>query len=356
MAGVKHISGRTRGKGFTLVELLVVITIIAMLMGLLVPAVQRAREAGRRATCMNNQQQIGKAFMSYATAKDKLPPSFSRQPNVTVAGTPVFVGWVPPMLQYIEQNPLYQIFQTVPPGQLYSALTISTTPFNVSVLNCPSRSPTNSPAPLSYVVNCGMTDLAPGSFVANRPTDWQENGVFFDIYTPTVTPAPTPTSVTTDIGWISKHDGTSMTILASENLDALDWTITGITSTYAPPTAINGLCWWQGLVWYAQDPPPIALNKSAGTGLTASYTTDDHYARPSSNHPGGFLATMCDAHTVFLSDDVEYRVYALLMAPDNAGAKLPTSTSTLISTTGGYPNAWRPSGVLTPLTADDLTK
>ena len=93
-------------RGFTLVELLVVIAIIAMLMGLLIPAVQRAREAGRRATCMNNQKQIGTAVTGYATSKDKMPPLFSPMPlSITAAGVPTSaVGWVPPLLQYLEAN------------------------------------------------------------------------------------------------------------------------------------------------------------------------------------------------------------------------------------------------------------
>ena len=59
---------RRAQRGFTLVELLVVITIIAMLMALLIPAIGRAREAARRVQCMNNQQQIGKAVLLYSNA------------------------------------------------------------------------------------------------------------------------------------------------------------------------------------------------------------------------------------------------------------------------------------------------
>ncbi len=102
-----------RRLGFTLVELLVVIAIIGMLVALLVPAVQMAREAARKTTCLNNQGQLGKAVLNFATTKDKFPASFSVQPgtNIPPNNPAISVGWVPPMLPYIEQNPLYQ---TVP--------------------------------------------------------------------------------------------------------------------------------------------------------------------------------------------------------------------------------------------------
>src|SRR5262245_10915438 len=87
-----------RSPGFTLVELLVVIAIIGLLMGLLIPAVQTARAAARRATCMNNQKEIGKAILNYATAKDKFPAAFNVQPVTPAPATPVLAGWVPPLL------------------------------------------------------------------------------------------------------------------------------------------------------------------------------------------------------------------------------------------------------------------
>lgn len=342
MACTKHISRRNRGNGFTLVELLVVITIIAMLMGLLIPAVQSARRSGQRATCMNNQQQLGKAFFNYATTKDKFPPGFYAQP---LAPT-IMVGWVPTMLPYIEQNPLYLIFQTNTWANVKDA--------TVSTLVCPSRNGTVSPAPLTYVVNAGRTDN--NMPAASTPMDWQENGVFFDLFTNVGTPA----KVTTDLGYISKHDGTSTTLMLSENIDARDWITLTTTPTASLPyqttqTISNlNLTWWQGIVWSVPSPAPPTypntnvLNKGAGI----ISTIDDSNARPSSYHPGGFIVTMCDAHSQFISEDIEYRVYCLLMAPESGNSKL-AGANTIVT----YPTDWYITGTtLKPVTDADILK
>ena len=87
---------RHRRCGFTLVELLVVITIIGILIALLLPAVQAAREAARRGQCTNNLKQIGLAVHNFHDARKALPPSF-----LTGGG---HAPWLVMILPYVEQG------------------------------------------------------------------------------------------------------------------------------------------------------------------------------------------------------------------------------------------------------------
>ena len=88
---------RQRNRGFTLIELLVVISIIAVLIALLLPAVQSAREAARRAQCINNMKQLGLGMHNYHSAVNSLPPGKSD----CCWGT-----WMTFVLPYLEQQNL----------------------------------------------------------------------------------------------------------------------------------------------------------------------------------------------------------------------------------------------------------
>ena len=105
------ISPRARQSfGFTLIELLVVIAIIAVLIALLLPAVQSAREAARRAQCINNLKQLGLALANYESSTSAYPGSYSQvDPTNSNASDSGWGCWSPQalLLPYFEQGPLY---------------------------------------------------------------------------------------------------------------------------------------------------------------------------------------------------------------------------------------------------------
>ncbi len=116
---------RNRRRGFTLIELLVVIAIIAVLIGLLLPAVQKTREAAARIKCSNNLHQIGLAMHMYHDVNHAFPPAFAKPSNY---------GWSVWILPYVEQT---NLFNAINPYGTVLSLNVNTT-LKVPVFTCPS--------------------------------------------------------------------------------------------------------------------------------------------------------------------------------------------------------------------------
>ncbi len=174
---------------FTLVELLVVITIIGMLMALLMPAISAAREQARRTQCTNNEHELGVAMKTYEMAHKSFPGW--RNTVTTLPSGTVTVSWITMLLPNLERNDLWLKVKTPSTGS-YTGTYLRT-------LSCPSDPPasTTGVGPCSYIAN-GLVLLDPvlnATILAPKTADY-----------------------------VSGNDGESYTLMLGEN-------------TQAPPTA-----------------------------------------------------------------------------------------------------------------------
>ncbi|QDU26472.1 hypothetical protein ETAA8_15500 [Anatilimnocola aggregata] len=152
------ISWRAQRPAFTLVELLVVIAMIGMLMALLLPAVQQAREAGRRSQCSNNLRQLALGLQNYHSAYNCFPPSYiantkhaSRDPQ-TFDGPSGF-AWGALLLPFVEQQAVHDKFDFNQP--CWSTANAATAQTKLKVFYCPSA--TGNPDAFNVKSSSGTT-------------------------------------------------------------------------------------------------------------------------------------------------------------------------------------------------------
>ncbi|MCS7304192.1 MAG: DUF1559 domain-containing protein [Thermoguttaceae bacterium] len=165
MQGVRKIR-EGRKQAFTLVELLVVITIIGILIALLLPAVQAAREAARRAQCQNNLKQIALALLNYEQTMKCLPPAITRIGGETGPwdGSVLRENWVICILPHLEQIGLYNSFQRGVP--ISDPVHASLRGTQLSVMMCPSD-PYNR-----QMCSLSGGNWARGNYGANMLNSW----------------------------------------------------------------------------------------------------------------------------------------------------------------------------------------
>ena len=332
-----------RQRAFTIVEMLVVISIIAVLAALLLPAVQSAREAARRMQCSNNLKNLCLATQQFESAKGYLPASRTflamprtdyRPPGPSANSTAPdtwttsthYVSWVHQLLTYLEKDEWRVLLENKlkmdgnpksnPPGP-YTGTPVGDVQGRLKVVICPSdRVDGNKDLMISYGANGGIRDILSSSDIGVNGIDWPANGAL-DVRISGGTPTPAPKiHPKPSFATISQADGTSNTILFGENSDLNVWmdAKTEFDACIVWQDGLNKSAWGQIL---NKLPRPngvdVPLADTIGNAYVSDIDTAEAYARPSSQHPTGFHLAFCDGHIKFASETMNILDYARLM-------------------------------------------
>lgn len=272
-----------RGRlGFTLVELLVVIAIIGILVSLLLPAVQAAREAARRTMCLNNVTQLGLAVHSYEFHFESLPPGVTN-PDGPIRSEPegIHVSWIVKILPYMEENVLFRRFDQS--AGAYAAGNAQVRAAQVETLECPSDRE-------EFMNQAGT--VARGGYAgchhdSEAPIDKDNNGLLF---------------LNSKVRFADISDGSTKTILLGEAL-----------------TSREGLGWVSGTRDTLRNTSTIQQSRRfipvAGGGETE---VGEDESGPlfvggfGSYHPGTIIVGFADGSTRAISESIDRELLRLL--------------------------------------------
>ncbi len=287
----------TQRTAFTLIELLVVIAIIAVLIGLLLPAVQKVREAAARTQCVNNLKQIGLALHSYHDANKQFPQGYASGFDGSGNDTGPGWGWAAFILPQMEQQPLFNGIAFAQP--IEAAVNTNARTTTLKSYLCPSDTPPAQAFPVGPRNGSGQLtsttcSVAPASYVGNfgvGEPGVDGEGVFFR-------------GSTVKIGDIT--DGTSGTLMVGER-----------SFRYAESTWVGAVTGTNFASVLGSPLPGQVYNASS---FVLGHTSDS-YGGPTgpndannftSNHTGGVNFVFADGHVTFLGGSVNYQVYKAL--------------------------------------------
>ncbi len=320
---------KCRKHGFTLVELLVVIAIIGILIALLLPAVQAAREAARRMGCTNNMKQIGLALHNYHSAHNMFPVGYGSHNNSTQNDWP----WTARILPYLGEQTTYDMI-----------------PWQQSCVQKPSTQNIDFVYELEIAAfMCSSDPLVgtmwnEGSRMADYGTPWGHHERARISYGGNFGTGPFDGTahrydgvfLTNENRRLSEiTDGTTQTMLLAEILPGHWACLRGVWSYSSGPVFM----WDYGpndptpdYTFYCDDMNNASLNPNAvapclnakgfDSNLHPAFQTL-HNAR--SMHPGGVTVTMCDGSTHFIDNNIALSVWHALGSP-NSQARPNTST------------------------------
>jgi prepilin-type N-terminal cleavage/methylation domain-containing protein len=286
---------KSRRLGFTLVELLVVIAIIGVLIALLLPAVQAARETARRAQCKNNLKQIGLALLNYESAHRTFPAGFiSQAAQLNGIGTGPGWSWGAQIFPYLEESTMQVDLKRAITDPFHDAVRIMTLP----VFRCPSDAAEDSTfvvrddggVELTRVAFANYVGVA-GTFEVSEAPD-TGTGVLFRNH---------------GVRMKDVTDGMSHTIMVAER-----------ASRQSPQTT------WVGAVTAAIIPPvnpdfdneeaPVLVLTNTGTAAEARVPNNhlDHVEDANSEHPQGVHLMFCDGSVQTINNDIDPSVWEAL--------------------------------------------
>jgi len=289
--------GPWRQRGFTLVELLVVVAIIATLIGLLLPAVQAVRESSRRSSCMNSLKQVALGLQAFHDANRLLPPGYVSGFDAAGKDTGPGWGWAARILPHVEQAALFQRIDLKLP--IEAPASAGPRESGVATFLCPSDSPPAAPFPVGPRSSTGALtattcSVAPanyvGSFGVGEP-GIDGDGVFCR---------------DSKVRFKDVTDGLSHTLMIGER-----------SFRHAEST-------WVGAVTGAGQAPtagsPMGLQVNNASNFVLGHTGEsyDGPAGPTeinnftSPHVGGGVFGFVDGHTTFLGLSIDYATYKAL--------------------------------------------